>query len=577
MGVLRPFSRLRFLPTPAGQAVPRYLPGIMRLPMRLALYYFKEEETPSERNELGSMTKYLIKRILYGLVCVVIVVVIVMVMIYSMLDRNLVFASDPQYTKVSNNQQVAYKYRKWQDFGYVDFVTYSDYLLSLVKAGELDEDTYSKVVSIARKEEKDSKEVAEYVEKFRQWCTENGYTSIRLNAVMANQRKVAPGGQQQLFAYRDRPLILRVVTYFTGLITVDNIHAVEDDVGERGLTFTLHDPVYGGDKFAPAIMGNGTFHKYLLYTDNKFPYIHQNLISINLGKSYSVNQGVDVFTTMTKTQGSYTASMITYPTGLTEESADDLHSAVYMSGSLESSMVYLDRFVDNYTSVQTVKSGMSRIGYSFTIGIIATVLAYLIALPMGVWMALKKDRLVDKIGTLYIIFIMAVPAVAYILMFKAFGYMLGLPTTFEMESKSKLMFVLPIVSLALPSIAALMRWLRRFMIDQMNADYVKFARSGGLSEGEIFSKHILKNAAIPIIHGVPGSILGALTGAFITERVYVVPGIGGLLINAINAYDNGVIVGVTLFYSLISVISIILGDVLMSMADPRISFTTKAR
>ena len=68
-----------------------------------------------------------------------------------------------------------------------------------------------------------------------------------------------------------------------------------------------------------------------------------------------------------------------------------------------------------------------------------------------------------------------------------------------------------------------------------------------------------------------------MTGAFITERVYVVPGIGGLLINAINAYDNGVIVGVTLFYATISVASMILGDLLMSLVDPRINFTAKAR
>ena len=115
------------------------------------------------------------------------------------------------------------------------------------------------------------------------------------------------------------------------------------------------------------------------------------------------------------------------------------------------------------------------------------------------------------------------------------------------------------------------------MIDQMNSDYVKFARSGGLSEGEIFSKHILKNAIIPIVHGIPGSVLFAMTGAIITERVYVVPGAGNLLTNAINAYDNGVIVGVALFYALLTVASIILGDVLMSVMDPRISFTTKAR
>ena len=72
------------------------------------------------------------------------------------------------------------------------------------------------------------------------------------------------------------------------------------------------------------------------------------------------------------------------------------------------------------------------------------------------------------------------------------GAVFKLPTTFDMESSSKLMFVLPIVSLALTSIANLMKWIRRYMIDQMNSDYVKFARSGGLTEGEIFTKHILK-------------------------------------------------------------------------------------
>ena len=122
-----------------------------------------------------------------------------------------------------------------------------------------------------------------------------------------------------------------------------------------------------------------------------------------------------------------------------------------------------------------------------------------------------------------------------------------------------------------------MKWLRRYMIDQMNSDYVKFARSGGLSEREIFSRHILKNAAIPIIHGIPAAVLGSIIGAIITERVYVVPGAGNLLTKAINANDNGVIVGLTLFYAVLSVTSIILGDVLMSMIDPRINFTSKAR
>ena len=190
-------------------------------------------------------------------------------------------------------------------------------------------------------------------------------------------------------------------------------------------------------------------------------------------------------------------------------------------------------------------------------------------------MALKKDKLIDKIGTVYIVFIIAVPSLAYIFLFKAIGGAAGLPTRFDLQNKTWLMYILPIISLALPSVASLMKWLRRYMIDQMNSDYVKFARSGGLSEGEIFSKHILKNAIIPIVHGIPGSVLGALVGAIITERVYVVPGAGNLLTEAINKYDNGVIVGVTLFYALLSITAIILGDILMSLVDPRISFTTR--
>lgn len=324
-------------------------------------------------------------------------------------------------------------------------------------------------------------------------------------------------------------------------------------------------------------MGNGTRHKYLLYCDSKFPYIHQNILQLNLGTSYTVNTGIDVFTTMTQAQGSYAKTMITYPTGLTESSADDLHSATYQEGSLSSNLVFADRFTDDYTRVDTVKSGMSKMGYSFVIGIISTIISYVLGIPLGIMMARKKDKLIDKLGTIYIIFLIAVPSLAYIFLFKSIGGKLGLPTTFDMESTSKLMYVLPIVSLALPSIANLMKWLRRYMIDQMNADYVKFARSNGLSEGEIFKKHILKNAAIPIVHGIPGSVLFAMTGAIITERVYVVPGAGNLLTEAINKYDNGVIVGVTLFYAVLSVVSIILGDVLMSMVDPRISFTNKDR
>ncbi|MCI9193633.1 ABC transporter permease [Acutalibacter muris] len=524
------------------------------------------------------MAKYILKRLIHGLISIAIVVAIVMVLIYSLLERTSIFAEDEVYRKLQNNARTTYTYRRWQDYGYLDYVNYTDWLNDQVKEGKLDPDTRNEAGDLGRKPEDDEGVVAQYVKEFTDYYEGKGFTVERLKAI-TSRRKVAAGGQPELFAHKDRPLSSRLWGYFSNIIYIDTIHYVDEevDIGERGLTFTTHDPVYGGDKFSPAIIGNGTKHKYLLYFNDQFPYLHQNLITVNLGTSYSVNKDRDVLETMLQTQGSYVTRRVMFPTNHEEDSADDLHTATYQEGSLAGSEMLQTRFVDDYTNVITRKGGRSKIAFSFTCGILASLMAYALGLPLGVFMARHKDGLVDKLGTFYIVFIMAVPSLAYIFLFKAIGGSMGLPTTFDVNNGTALMYVLPIVSLALPSVANLMKWLRRYMIDQMNSDYVKFARSGGLSENEIFAKHILKNAAIPIVHGIPSTILGALTGAIITERVYVVPGTGNLLTQAINFYDNGVIVGVTMFYGLLSVVSIILGDVLMSVVDPRISFTSESR
>ncbi len=530
------------------------------------------------------MGKYLLKRLLHGIFSAVCVVIIVMILVYSLLDRSLILAGDSGYSHTTSNSRELYVQSRYEVFGYVDYVPYADYLAELGRNGEIDDETRSAAAVIGRTPDKDTETAAEYIQKFTETYESQGYKVVRLEADTKSNGQVKDGGQAALYATRDKPLIDRVINYFTRMFVIDNIHYVpeENDIGDRGITFTWYDPVYnppGSTEkvFSPAIIGNGTQHKYLLYFDNEFPYIHQTMFGLRLGESYTVNRGVDVFATMTETQGSYILQPMTFPTGLSENSADDLHTATYSAGSLQANKAFAARFEDDYTNVSTHKMGMSRLGYSFVIGIISVIMAYVLGLPIGLAMALRKDKLLDKIGTVYIMFIIAVPSLAYIFLFKAVGGKSGLPTLFDVDSTNKLMYVLPVVSLALPSIANLMKWMRRYMIDQMNSDYVKFARSGGLSEGEIFTKHVWKNALIPIVHGIPGSVIFAMTGAIITERVYVVPGAGNLLTQAINRYDNGVIVGVTLFYAVLSVVSLILGDLLMATVDPRISFTTKER
>lgn len=521
------------------------------------------------------MTKYLLRRIIGGIFSVIVVVAIVMLLVYGCLDREIIFSFDPVYSKQVSNSRTVYRYRQWEKYGYLDYVHYTEYLSQLVRNGEINDETRIAAQEIATTANGDSAIVKQYVDKFTEYYKSQGYTVTRLNADIKGG-KLQNGGAQQLFAYKDIGVFGRMWNYFTNIITVDNIHNATGDVGERGITFTFFDPAYGGKKFSPAIMGNGTTHKYLLYFDNRFPFIHQNLITVQLGQSTSIRQGIDVWDTMMQSQGGQVIKETVYPTGYTEMSADDLHTAVYVEGS-NSTEFTQTRFTDDYTSVSLRLDGQSKISYSFVIGIISVIIAYVLGLPLGVLMARTKDKLPDILGTVYIIFIIAVPSLAYIFMFRALGGSMGIPTSFDTTALKWTMYILPIVSLALPSIASLMKWMRRYMIDQENSDYVKFARSGGLSEREIFRKHIFKNAMIPLVHGIPGSILGALTGAIITERVYVVPGVGNLLTQAINRYDNAVIVGVTLFYAVLSVISLILGDILMSLVDPRISFTTKGR
>ena len=127
----------------------------------------------------------------------------------------------------------------------------------------------------------DTPEVAEMIAKFESEYEERGYDIVRLPGdYMPGTKKYKDGGQPRLYACRDVPILQRLWDYVSGLVTVDNIHYVKEDIGERGLSFTLFDPAYGGEKFSPAIMGNGTRHKYILYFDSEFPYIHQNLFKI---------------------------------------------------------------------------------------------------------------------------------------------------------------------------------------------------------------------------------------------------------------------------------------------------------
>ena len=170
------------------------------------------------------MTKCLPKRIVLGLLSVVVVVAIVaivMIFIFTFTDREKIFNGDDIYTKMCNNDREIYKYSQWEKYGYIDYVHYTDYLMALAKSGEITEETRADAEKIARKVDGNSGVVAEYVAKFKEHYEAQGYKVLYLDAKMLTPTKLALGGKQQYFAYKDAPIINRMFSYFGRLVNID--------------------------------------------------------------------------------------------------------------------------------------------------------------------------------------------------------------------------------------------------------------------------------------------------------------------------------------------------------------------
>ena len=217
----------------------------------------------------------------------------------------------------------------------------------------------------------------------------------------------------------------------------------------------------------------------------------------------------------------------------------------------------------------------SRFEISMRIGLIALGIALVVGVVMGMLQARFKDRTIDHIGTGYTVFVNAVPhLVSYSLVLVFGARLLGLPSLYSVR-KVQESSVLPIVCLALTSIAGYMLWTRRYMVDELNKDYIRLAKLKGLNSRQIMFRHVLKNAFVPLAQYLPYSILMTVGGSLLVEKFFSVPGMGPLLTDAISRYDTNVVQGCVLLYATLGVLGVLLGDLLMVLIDPRITLGGK--
>lgn len=212
---------------------------------------------------------------------------------------------------------------------------------------------------------------------------------------------------------------------------------------------------------------------------------------------------------------------------------------------------------------------------SIRFGLTAMVISLPLGLGLGVLMAKKKGGLWDQFGTAYIVLIEAVPIILIYLFIQQYGtdlFHMGILYDPDQPATA----VLPVLSLALPSISGYAMWLRRFMVDEANMEYIKFAKAKGVPNNAIWFKHVFRNAIVPLSQLIPSSLLLTIAGSIYVESLYSIPGMGGLLVDVIKRQDNTMVQALVIVFAALSIFGLLLGDILMALVDPRISLTKKA-
>jgi peptide/nickel transport system permease protein len=212
----------------------------------------------------------------------------------------------------------------------------------------------------------------------------------------------------------------------------------------------------------------------------------------------------------------------------------------------------------------------------------AQLLGLLVALPVGIYSAVRPYSIFDQIATTCAFIGFSLPTfftgLLFILLFSIyldwlpFIYRADIAATgwrwvWEMARQA----IMPIAVLGLAQGAAMTRFVRSAVLDVVRLDYVNTARSKGLSEKVTILKHVVRNALIPVVTLIALQIPGVFTGAVITEQIFRVPGIGSLLITAILSNDTPVILAITFVFAVLVVLFNLIADLVYGWLDPRIS------
>lgn len=216
----------------------------------------------------------------------------------------------------------------------------------------------------------------------------------------------------------------------------------------------------------------------------------------------------------------------------------------------------------------------TRLPVSIRIGGFAVSLGAVLGLILGLVAALKHDTIWDSLATVISVIGVSVPSYVFAL---ALSYTLGFKLGwFPMLYKEKLAMsssVLPSIALSMFTMASIARFTRSEMLEVLGSDYMLLAESKGISGSALIFRHALRNALIPIITVLAPLIVDLMTGSLVVEKIFSIPGVGSLLVNAIQSNDYNVVIALSFIYSAMYIGIMLVVDILYGIIDPRIRLT----
>ncbi len=212
----------------------------------------------------------------------------------------------------------------------------------------------------------------------------------------------------------------------------------------------------------------------------------------------------------------------------------------------------------------------SKIVVSMSIGLPAIIFGVTVGLFAGIGSALKRGKLLDNGITILTVLGISVPSYVFATLLQYFfAFKFGLvPIIYS--STNMLSLVLPIFALSMYAISTVTRYMRTELVEVLGSDYILLAQAKGLKHNTVIWKHAIRNALIPVITVVGPLSMSILTGSLVIERIFGIPGLGNVLVNAINSSDNTLTLSLALFYAALNIAIILVIDVLYGVIDPRI-------